>query len=329
MSTASPIQAQGPAAAVPPPVEPLAPRRRWWRPATGNPVARAIYFAILAFCTFLFMYPFIWAVSSSLKTRNDFFDHNSRLIPSPFHPSNYLDVFRGVSDVAYKAAFGTWLWNSLWIAVLAALTVTVSSALVAFGFAYFRFPLRNFFFGCVLATMMLPGVVTLVPTYLIWNKLHFTGPGTFLFLSKNQYPLWAPNLFGSAFYIFLQRQFFLGIPRELFEAARMDGDNYWTMFWRIAVPLAKPALIVTAVFEFKASWTELQKTLIYLRADNTFTVPRGLKNLLDLYGPSNGGHGDYQVIIAGTVLATLPMIIVFFLGQRYFVEGIATQGRKG
>jgi multiple sugar transport system permease protein len=314
---------------VPPPVEPLAPRRRWWRPATGNPVARLVYFAILAFCTFLFMYPFIWAVSSSLKTRNDFFDHNSRLIPSPFHPSNYLDVFRGVSDVAYKAAFGTWLWNSLWIAVLAALTVTISSALVAFGFAYFRFPLRNFFFGCVLATMMLPGVVTLVPTYLIWNKLHFTGPGTFLFLSKNQYPLWAPNLFGSAFYIFLQRQFFLGIPRELFEAARMDGDNYWTMFWRIAVPLAKPALIVTAVFEFKASWTELQKTLIYLRADNTFTVPRGLKNLLDLYGPSNGGHGDYQVIIAGTVLATLPMIIVFFLGQRYFVEGIATQGRKG
>ena len=329
MSTASPVQAQGPAAAVPPPVEPLAPRRRWWRPATGNPVARVIYLAVLAFCTFLFMYPFIWAVSSSLKTRNDFFDHNSRLIPSPFHPSNYLDVFRGVPDVAYKAAFGTWLWNSLWIAVLAALTVTVSSALVAFGFAYFRFPLRNFFFGCVLATMMLPGVVTIVPTYLIWNKLHFTGPGTFLFLSKNQYPLWAPNLFGSAFYIFLQRQFFLGIPRELFEAARMDGDNYWTMFWRIAAPLAKPALIVTAVFEFKASWTELQKTLIYLRADDTFTVPRGLKNLLDLYGPSNGGHGDYQVIIAGTVLATLPMIIVFFLGQRYFVEGIATQGRKG
>ena len=139
--------------------------------------------------------------------------------------------------------------------------MTISSALVAFGFAYFRFPLRNFLFGCVLATMMLPGVVTLVPTYLLWNKLHFTGPGTFLFLSKNQYPLWAPNLFGSAFYIFLLRQFFLGIPRELFEASRMDGDNYFTMFWRIAMPLAKPALIVTFIFEFKASWTELQKSL--------------------------------------------------------------------
>jgi multiple sugar transport system permease protein len=328
MSQASPMQSQGPAQAVAP-LAPLVPRRRWWRPPTGNPVGRALYLLLLAFCTFIFLYPFVWAVSSSLKTRNDFFDHNSRLIPHPFHPSNYLDVFHGVSDVAYKAAYASWLWNSLWIAVLAAVTVTISSAMVAFGFAYFRFPLRNFFFGCVLATMMLPGVVTLVPTYLIWNKLHFTGPGTFLFLSKNQYPLWAPNLFGSAFYIFLQRQFFLGIPRELFEASRMDGDNYWSMFWRIAVPLAKPALIVTAVFEFKANWTELQKALIYLRGDSDFTVPRGLKNLLDLYGPSNGGHGDYQVIIAGTVLATLPMIIVFFLGQRYFVEGIATQGRKG
>jgi multiple sugar transport system permease protein len=328
MSQASPVQSQGPMQAVPPAAVVEAPRR-WWRPPAGHVLGRAIYFAILAICTFLFLYPFVWALSSSLKTRNDFFDHNSRLVPHPFHWSNYQDVFRGVSDVVYKAAFETWLWNSLWIAVLAAVTVTISSALVAFGFAYFRFPLRNFFFACVLGTMMLPGVVTLVPTYLIWNKIHFTGPGTFLFLSKNQYPLWAPNLFGSAFYIFLQRQFFLGIPRELFEAARMDGDNYWTMFWRIAVPLAKPALIVTAVFEFKASWTELQKALIYLRSDNTFTVPRGLKNLLDLYGPSNGGHGDYQVVIAGTVLATLPMIIVFFLGQRYFVEGIATQGRKG
>jgi multiple sugar transport system permease protein len=328
MSQASPIQSQGPMQAVPPDVV-VEPPRRWWRPPAGHVAGRAIYFGILTICTFLFLYPFVWALSSSLKTRNEFFDHNSRLIPHPFHWSNYSDVFNGVSDIVYKAAFATWLWNSLWIALLAALTVTISSALVAFGFAYFQFPLRNFFFACVLATMMLPGVVTLVPTYLIWNKIHFTGPGTFLFLSKNQYPLWAPNLFGSAFYIFLQRQFFLGIPRELFEAARMDGDNYWTMFWRIAVPLAKPALIVTAVFEFKASWTELQKALIYLRADNTFTVPRGLKNLLDLYGPSNGGHGDYQVIIAATVLATLPMIVVFFLGQRYFVEGIATQGRKG
>jgi multiple sugar transport system permease protein len=322
---ASPAQAQGPAQAIPA-MPPVAPRWRRVMPS-ASPIAKAIYLLLLAVCTVLFMYPFVWALSASAKPRNEVFDN--RLIPKHFHLSNYLDVFRGVSDVEYHAAFGTWLWNSMWIGLLAAVTVTVSSALVAFGFAYFRFPLRNFFFGCVLATMMLPGVATLVPTYLLWNKIGFTGPGTFLFLSKNQYPLWAPNLFGSAFYIFLLRQFFLGIPRELFEASRMDGDNYWTMFWRIAAPLARPAMIVTFIFEFKASWTELQKSLIYLRDDGTFTVPRGLKVLLDLFGPSAGGHGDYQVIIAGTVLATLPMIVVFFLGQRYFVEGIATQGRKG
>jgi multiple sugar transport system permease protein len=326
-SVASPGPAQGPAQAIPA-AEPIAPERRWRRPP-APPLARVVYLLLLGGCTVVFVYPFVWAVSSSLKTRDDFFDHEARLLPNPVRFENYREVFKGVPGQLYKAAFGTWLWNSFWIAILAALTVTISSALVAFGFAYFRFPMRNFFFGCVLATMMLPGVATMVPTYLLWNKIHFTGPGTFLLLSKNQYPLWAPNLFGSAFYIFLQRQFFLGIPREMFEASRMDGDNYWGMFWRIAVPLAKPAMIVTFIFEFKASWTELQKALIYLRADNTFTVPRGLKNLLDLYGPSNGGHGDYQVIVAATVLATLPMIVVFFLGQRYFVEGIATQGRKG
>jgi multiple sugar transport system permease protein len=327
MSNASPIQSQGVGPSVPPPAPPMAPRHRVSLRSSASAGRKALYVALLAICTILFTYPFVWALSASLKPRPEVFDN--KLIPKHFHPSNYLDVFRGVEDVAYKAAFGKWLWNSLWIGGVAAATVTISSAIVAFGFAYFRFPLRNFFFGCVLATMMLPGVVTLVPTYLLWNKLHFTGPGTFLFLSKNQYPLWAPNLFGSAFYIFLLRQFFLGIPRELFEASRMDGDNYWTMFWRIAMPLAKPAMIVTFVFEFKASWTELQKAVIYLRSDDTFTVPRGLKVLLDLYGPSAGGHGDYQVILAGTILATLPMIIIFFLGQRYFVEGIATQGRKG
>jgi multiple sugar transport system permease protein len=292
------------------------PQRRLWRQRT-TPKALA-FVVLLAATTLLFLYPFVWAISASLKPRGQVFDN--RLIPQTFHPSNYPDLFNGVEDIAYKAPYAHWLINSLYIGLLAAGTVTVSSALVAFAFAYFRFPLRNVLFGCVLATMMLPSAVMMIPTYLIWNQVG---------LADSQVPLWAQNLFGSAFYIFLLRQFFLGIPRELFEAARVDGDNYWTMFWRIAAPLAKPALIVTFIFEFKASWTDLIHPLIYLRDDPQFTVPRGLKTLLDLYGPGAGGHGDYQVVIAGTVLATLPMILVFFLGQRYFVEGIATQGRKG
>jgi multiple sugar transport system permease protein len=213
-----------------------------------------------------------------------------------------------------------WLINSLYIGFLAAGLVTISSAIVAFGFAYFRFPGRNFLFGCVLATMMLPTAVTLVPVYLVWDHLH---------LAQSQVPLWAGNLFGSAIYIFLLRQFFLGIPRELFEASRMDGDSFFTMFWRIAAPLAKPAMIVTFVFEFQASWTNLLQPLIYLHNNDQYTLSLGLYSLLNLYGPSGGGNGNWQYIIAGMVLATLPMIIVFFIGQRYFVEGIATQGAKG
>jgi multiple sugar transport system permease protein len=300
-----------------PPVPPLAPEeRRRWRPE--KPLLTALYLLLLAFFTVLFVYPFIWIISASLKTRPEVFDN--RLIPKHFHPSNYIDVFRGIPDFVYQADFARWFFNSFYIATLAALTVTISSAIVAFAFAYFRFPLRNLLFGLVLASMMLPGVVTMIPRFLIWHKLG---------LSSSQYPLWASNLFAAPFYVFLQRQFFLGIPRELFEAARMDGDSYLTMFWRIAVPIARPALIVTAVLEFKANWTEFQNALIYLHVDSQFTLPRGLYALLGIFGPSAGGHGDYQVILAAMVLATLPLIVIFFLGQRYFLEGIATQGRKG
>jgi multiple sugar transport system permease protein len=302
-------------AAIPPPPGATV-KRPWWRPE--RPILTSVYLLVLAFFTVLFVYPFLWTISSSLKPRPDVFDN--KLIPSTFHPSNYLDVFRGVELVGFHPPFARWFLNSVYIGVLAAVTVTISSALVAFAFAYFRFPGRNFLFGLVLATMMLPGAVLMIPRYLIWNHLH---------LAASQYPLWAMNLFGSAFYIFLMRQFFLGIPRELFEAARMDGDNYFSMFRRIAVPIARPALIVTAVFEFKASWTNLIDPLIYLRHDSQFTIPRGLYVMLGVFGPSAGGQGDYQVVLAALVIATVPMIIIFFLGQRYFMEGIATQGRKG
>ena len=294
------------------PTPPLVRRRRriQWRPERG-PVSRALFVIVLLGATVLFLYPFVWIISASLKPRAQVFDN--RLVPKTFAPGNYVSVW-------HAAPVLHWLVNSLYIGVLAAGLVTVSSAMVAFGFAYFRFPGRNFLFGCVLASMMLPAAVTLVPVYLVWDHLR---------LAQSQVPLWAGNLFGSAIYIFLQRQFFLGIPRQLFEASRMDGDSYWTMFLRIAVPLAKPAMIVTFVFEFQASWTNLLQPLIYLHSDSQYTLSLGLYTLLNLYGPSGGGNGDWQYIIAGLVIATLPMIVVFFVGQRYFVEGIATQGGKG
>jgi multiple sugar transport system permease protein len=204
------------------------------------------------------------------------------------------------------------------VSLAAAVAVTVSSSLVAFGFAYFRFPGRNVLFGMVLGTMMLPGAVTMIPVYVIWNTAG---------LATTQVPLWAGNLFGSAFYIFLLRQFFLGLPREVFEAARVDGASYWTMFWRIAVPLCKPAMIVTFVFEVQASWSDLMKPLIYLRDPELFTLPRGLKAIVDRFGQS--GEAEWEIVLAGSVITTLPMIVLFFVLQRYFVTGIATQGRKG
>ncbi|HZS23552.1 MAG TPA: carbohydrate ABC transporter permease [Gaiellaceae bacterium] len=310
-SIGEPIRAGGPTPDIPP-MQPVVPEPlgRPRRPATYW-VTRAIFVAVLLFFSLLFLYPFLWVLSASLKSKADVFDN--RLIPKTWHFHNYVHIW-------HAAPFLRWFLNSAYIDIAAAVSVTFVSSIVAFAFAYFRFPLRNFFFGCVLATMMLPGAVTMIPVYLIWH--HFG-------LATSQFPLWGTNLFGSAFYIFLQRQFFLGIPREYFEAARMDGDNYFTMFWRIALPLAKPALIVTALFEFKAKWTDLMTPLIYLRSDSQFTIPRGLFALLGQWSPQAGGNGDYEWLMAAMVLSTLPMIIIFFFAQRYFIEGISLQGRKG
>jgi multiple sugar transport system permease protein len=300
---------------VPPPPTPASARdepRRGIHPNRGW-FGQSFFLLLLAGLSILFIYPFAWAVSASFKPQSQVFDN--KLIPETFQPGNYVDVWQ-IPD----APMLRWLFNSLWLAGVDALLITFASALVAFGFAYFRFPGRNLLFGLVLATLMLPNQVLMIPRYLIFNELN---------LVNTQFPLWVPGMFGSAFFIFLQRQFFLGIPRELFEAARMDGDNYFTMFWRQAVPLAKPALIVTFLFEFQAKWFDLMDPLIYLRDTNLFTLPLGLKTILDSFGRSGGGEGEWQIIVAATVIATIPMIIIFGVFQRYFVQGIATQGRKG
>ncbi len=268
----------------------------------------AVWILLVGFSV-LFIYPFIWLISASFKPRGDVFDN--RLIPKTFTWANYLTVWQ-------EAPMTAWLLNTLYVTVLATLTVTLSSAMVAWGFAYFRFKGRTALFGLVLATMMMPGAVTMIPTFLIWNSLGMVGTLT---------PLWAGNLFGSAFYIFLLRQFFLGIPRELFDAAKVDGANNWTIFWRIALPLCRPALVVTMLFEFQAAWTDLMRPLIYLRDTSTFTVPRGLKALLDRYG--FGGEWHWEIIVTASVITTIPVIILFFVGQRHFVQGIATTGSKG
>jgi multiple sugar transport system permease protein len=271
---------------------------------------RNVFFWIaLIAASVLFLYPFWWVLTASLKPRSQVFDN--LLLPKSWAFGNYLTIW----DVA---PVFTWLVNSVTVSLAAAVAATLSSALVAWGFAYYRFPGRGVFFALVLSTMMLPTAVTMIPVYLIWNSVG---------LATTQVPLWAQNLFGSAFYIFLLRQFFLGLPRDLFEAARIDGVGHFGLFWRIAVPLCRPALIVTFVFELKASWSDLLKPLIYLRDVELFTLPRGLKAISDRFGQA--GEQQWEIVLAGSVITTLPMIIVFFLAQRHFIQGIANQGRKG
>ncbi|GAA3446218.1 carbohydrate ABC transporter permease [Planomonospora venezuelensis] len=302
MTAAEPVRAPGragPARAAAPAPDPA-----------GRGTRKVFFLTVLAAASVIFLYPFVWLVVASLKPRDRTFSDPFLPWPVPFRPENYAAVW----DAAPMLA---WLVNTVVVGVAAALAVTLSSAFVAFGFAYFRFPGRNLIFGSVLATMMLPAAVTLVPTFLIWNAAGLTG---------TQVPLWAGNLFGSAFYIFLLRQFLLGVPRYVFEAARVDGASYLDLFRRIALPLSRPALIIAFVFELKASWFDLMKPLIYLQDPALYTLPRGLKAVVDQF--YQGGDPKWEIVLAASVVTTLPLVVVFFLGQRYFVQGIATTGRR-
>jgi multiple sugar transport system permease protein len=279
------------------------------RPQVGRVLSGIGFWVLLIVFTIIFVYPFIWLISASLKTGAEVF--NNEIIPNPVMWENYA-VLWNTQPIAQ------WTLNSVLVAFLAAITVTFSSALVAFAFAYFRFPGRNILFGVVLATMLLPGAVTMIPQFLIWD---------FLGWNNTLVPLWAGNLFASPFYIFLLRQFFLTIPRELYDAAKVDGAGHFRAWWSVAMPLTIPALIVVFVFEIKAAWTDIVRPLIFLRDIELFTLPRGLKAIID--NPSIGGERNYELLAVGGVLVTIPMIIVFFLGQRYFLEGIATTGSTG
>jgi multiple sugar transport system permease protein len=284
---------------------------RWYRPRSV--IGKVVMWIVLVGFSALFLYPFVWLLAASLKPRGEVFDN--ALIPKTLTLGNYAEVWN-------QLPLMSWIFNSLVIAIAAAGLVAISSSMVAFGFAYFTFPGRGLLFGIVLATMMLPGAVTMVPQYLIWKQTGLIGTWV---------PLFGMNLFGSAFYIFLQRQFFLGLPRELFEAARLDGASYWGLFTKIAMPLSIPSFVIVFIFEFQASWNNFQAALIYLNGGSldNFTVPLGISYAMSAFSPTNGGHGDYQYVMVAALIVTLPMLILFAFGQRYFIEGVATQGRKG
>jgi multiple sugar transport system permease protein len=275
------------------------------RPKPTVDVSQWSLYAALMLLSAIFSVPFLWLVMTSLKPPADVFD--GRWIPTSFHAENYTDVFR-------YAPVKTWLWNSIYVAVLATVTVTLSSALIAYGFARLRFRGRNQLFALVIGTYMIPSAVTMVPTFLIWNELGQVG--TFV-------PLWANNIFGSAFYIFMLRQFLLKIPQDLVDAARVDGASYFRIFRSIMLPLIKPALAVVAVFEFQAKWNDFMVPLIYLNKPSMYTMSLGLASFKTDY------ETQWALWMAASVIFTLPMVALFFIAQRFFIEGASTSGIKG
>jgi multiple sugar transport system permease protein len=260
--------------------------------------------------------PFTWMLLTSLKTEDNALADPPQIIPRPVVPHNYVDVVS-----TGHTGFLLWTRNTMIVAILTFVGTTLSSAMVAYGFAKIRFRGNGTLFVILLATMMIPFPVTMVPLFSIFRWL---GDNTGIPWLGTFKPLWVPAWFGSAFSIFLLRQFFLTIPKDLSEAARIDGCTEIGIFTRIMLPLARPALAVVALFSFMAAWNDFLAPLVYLQRPEQFTLALGLQNF-----QSQLGGTTWNLLMAASVLVILPVIALFFLVQRTFIAGITTTGIKG
>jgi len=271
-------------------------------------VSRTLLYAVLVLFGMAFLVPFLWILSTSLKGSEQIFSVPPQWIPSSLHPENYLSVFERMPFLVY-------LRNSVVVTLLSMLGTVLSSSLVAYAFAYLRWPGRNALFIVVLATMMLPMQVTMIPVFVLFKE--FGWLNTFK-------PLVVPAFFGGgAFNIFLLRQFYLGIPREIAEAARIDGCSEFRIYWNIMLPLAKPALATIAIMTFMFSWNDFLGPLIYLSDKAKGTLALGLSMFV-------GQHQtEWGALMAASILMMLPMILVFFFFQKYIIQGFTMSGIKG
>jgi ABC-type glycerol-3-phosphate transport system permease component len=278
------------------------------QPAT-QPVARwrsAAVTALVWGVAVLFLIPFLWMISSSLKSNYQIFETPPRWIPDPPAWGNYVAALT-------MLPFDRYVINTAIISGLTIIGHLLSCTLIAYAFARLRAPGRDALFIIVLATMMLPYPVTMTPLYVLFNRLGWIN--TFL-------PLVAPAFFGSAFYIFLLRQFFLTLPADFEDAATVDGANLLQILWRIILPLSTPALATVAIFTFQASWNDFLAPLIYLQKPDLYTVTLGLQFFRSTYTT------NWAYLMAAALATSLPVIAIFFLAQRYFVEGITLSGIK-
>jgi len=288
---------------------------------------RALVYIVLTLIALAYLSPLVWMVSSSLKPAAQAASKSLALLPDP--PSivgrqavaNYVGTFNADGSVKEPGVwtdpvvkFPLYLRNTLIIAILSVFGMTLSSAIVAYGFARIPFRGRGTMFAVVLGTMMVPFPVLMGPLYLVFKWLGWIG---------TLRPLWVPAFFAGAFNVFLLRQFFMTIPKELDEAARIDGCGHWGIFWRVILPLSRPALAVVALFHFIFVWNDFLGPLIFLNHQDNYTLALGLQ----LY-QSKAGNTPWSLLMAASTLVVAPVLILFLLARRTFVEGISAGGSK-
>jgi multiple sugar transport system permease protein len=281
---------------------------RLWRILLVKRLGAVLYVLVLSCGAMLFMLPFLWMLSTSLKESEQLYVFPPQWIPRPVRWHNYIDAWTALP-------FNLYLRNTLTITALNIVGQLASASAIAFGFARVRFPGRGPLFICVLATTMIPGQVTMVPTFLIFKSLGWVD--TFL-------PLVVPAFFGGgAFSIFLLRQYMMTVPHELDDAAKIDGCGFFGIFGRIVIPLIKPALGCVAIFSFMSHWNDFMGPLIYLNSEAKKTISLGLR----IYQQSVA-YTEVNYLMAVSILALLPCLVIFFFAQRYFISGIALTGIK-
>lgn len=282
----------------------------YWRTRRGQTaISNGIALAIAIVGSVVVMVPFFWMLSTALKKPEEIYMFPPVWVPVPPQFKNFYDALTLVP-------FATYAMNSFIVVGVVLLGTLVSCSFAAYGFARLRAPGRDLIFMILLATMMLPGAVTLVPTYLLFNELGWIN--SFL-------PLTVPSFFGNAFFIFLLRQFYITIPRELEEAARIDGASSYRIWWHIMLPLSKPVLATVAVFSFVGTYNDFFGPLIYLTDDSKRTIAVALS-----YFQGSPRMGPQRHLLMAAVTASiLPSLLLFVAAQRYFVRGIVMTGIKG
>ncbi|MBW8002811.1 MAG: carbohydrate ABC transporter permease [Planctomycetes bacterium] len=274
----------------------------------GNLLQSIVVHALLIIGAIAFMFPLYWMVVTALKTLPEVLQSPPLWFPKKLLWSNFKTAINIIP-------FWTYTMNTVIVCVLSVIGTLISSTLVAYAFSRLQWKGREFTFKCVLATMMIPFPVLMVPLFVLFSKIGWVG---------SLKPLWAPTFFASAFNIFLLRQFFMTIPMELSEAARIDGCSEFGILVRIILPLSKPVLLVVALFQFIYSWNDFLAPLIYLTRQETFTLSLGLQ-----FYQSQQGGSQWNYLMAAATLVVLPVLVLYFIAQRYFIEGISLTGVKG